>query len=303
MAWTRKQIVGNAAAAELTAGINDTDLSMTIDNATNWPDGSVGPFVVAVGWNTPTEEHVLCTSRSGVTITIDADGRGHDGTTAAAHAINAPVVCIIDAETLDQANRYVNLQTTKGDLVSHDGTNARRVASGATNADTDGYVPQLSWAAAAGWVIGRLITVLHNASAPNVGQYVRLWYDTTLGILRASDGTTWHPSVAAPVVANATARDALYTRNGAVVWRSDLGFAEIRVGGAWRPLGRAVFADTTARDSYFATPADGNECYITGAHQVQLYRSDRWVVTSQVITVASSEPSGGQAGDIWLRPL
>jgi hypothetical protein len=306
VSYERKTFVGNAAQTNLTAGIDASQLSITIDDATNWPDETDGPFIIAVGLGTATEEKILCTARSGTTLTVrTSTGRGHDGTTAQAHAIGATVDHVLDAETIDQASRFVNLQTTKGDLVISNGTNPVALASGATDDTIDGHVLQLSWAAATGWVRARLETVLSQGSAPAVAGYVRLWYDTGNRILRPSNGSSWQVPVQLPAVADDTARDALFSTplEGHACHRSDYDLQEIYDGSAWVPIGVPRFTDTTARDAYFTSPADGDQAYITTDHDQYVYRSSEWVRISQKVTVAATQPASPQVGDLWFQPV
>ena len=127
--YERKEFKGAAKPATLQAGINATATSMTITTYVGWPDGTTGPFVVCLDRGTTLEEKVLCTSRVNGAITIET--RGYDDTTAVAHSTTeGGVEHVIDASTLDQANRFVNLQSAKGDVVAHDGTNAQKVTVG-----------------------------------------------------------------------------------------------------------------------------------------------------------------------------
>ena len=71
----------------------------------------------------------MCTSRVNGAITIQT--RGYDDTTAVAHSTTeGGVEHVIDASTLDQANRFVNLQSAKGDVVAHDGSNPQKLTVG-----------------------------------------------------------------------------------------------------------------------------------------------------------------------------
>ena len=125
----RKEFKGAAKPATLQAGINSSATSMTITTYVGWPDGSTGPFVVCLDRGTSLEEKVLCTSRVNGAITIQT--RGYDDTTAVAHSTTeGGVEHVIDASTLDQANRFVNLQSAKGDVVAHDGSNPQKLTVG-----------------------------------------------------------------------------------------------------------------------------------------------------------------------------
>lgn len=129
--YERKQFTGGAQPTALNSAITGSPSSFTVVNASgaSFPDGSVGPFVVVIDRNTATEEKILVSSRVGDQFNIDT--RGYDDTSAFDHDIGAVVEHVLDASTIDQANRYTNLQTTKGDIVAHDGSNAVRVATGA----------------------------------------------------------------------------------------------------------------------------------------------------------------------------
>ena len=134
MSFERKQYEGAAKPATLVAAINDTATTFTINSYVGWPDGSDGPFVVCMDRATSLEEKMLCSGLvpgSGGEATITVTTRGYDGTSAVNHGTTVGgVEHVIDAATIDQANRYVNLQANKGDLVAHDGTNAQAVAVG-----------------------------------------------------------------------------------------------------------------------------------------------------------------------------
>lgn len=131
--YERKQFTGGAQPTSLNAAISGSPSSFTVASSggASFPDGSVGPFVVVIDRDTATEEKILVTSRVGDQFNIAT--RGYDDTSAENHDIGAVVEHVLDASTVDQANRYTNLQTTKGDLVAHDGTNAVRVAAGAND--------------------------------------------------------------------------------------------------------------------------------------------------------------------------
>lgn len=105
---TRREHAGAAVATAITAPINSAALSFTISTASGWPTGSVGPFVVIMDPGTITEEKINCDSRASTTITINASGRGFDGTTAQSHALNAVVYPIFSAVEADELNAHAN---------------------------------------------------------------------------------------------------------------------------------------------------------------------------------------------------
>lgn len=102
----RKEYAGAAPRTTLASGINNTDLSITLASGTGYPAGTY-PFVVVIDRGLATEEKVLCTSRSGATLTVDAAGRGYDSTTAQSHASGAYVEHILDAAAMTDLMRHV----------------------------------------------------------------------------------------------------------------------------------------------------------------------------------------------------
>ena len=131
--YERKMFDGGATQASLQSGIDDTQLTLTVatGEGASFPDGSAGKFVIALGLGTSTEEKILVTSRSADLFTLST--RGYDDTTGNSHLAGVTVDHVLDASTIDQANRFVNLQSNKGDLVAHDGTNAQAVPVGSND--------------------------------------------------------------------------------------------------------------------------------------------------------------------------
>ncbi len=103
---TRREHVGAATPSQLTGSITGSDLSFTIASGTNWPTGAVGVFYVVLDPGQPNEEKVLCSSRSGTTLTIAPTGRGQDGTAASAHSITAVAYPAWTALEADEANAH-----------------------------------------------------------------------------------------------------------------------------------------------------------------------------------------------------
>jgi microcystin-dependent protein len=123
-----KDFDGGAQKSTLTAAINNSATSFSLVDGSTFPAGS-NPFVVVIDRGLATEEKILISGR--ITNSFNVLERAYDGSSAQSHALGAVVEHVLDAYTIEQANRYVNLQTTKGDLVSHDGTTAQRLAVGA----------------------------------------------------------------------------------------------------------------------------------------------------------------------------
>lgn len=111
----RRSYSGTAVPTVLSGGIGALDLSFTVQDATGYPDGSGGPFYVTLARGVAGEEKILCDSRSGLTFTVNATGRGADGTVATSHEANSTTVeHTITKTDLDEANRHVN-QTAEAD--------------------------------------------------------------------------------------------------------------------------------------------------------------------------------------------
>lgn len=99
----------------LSGGIGAADLSFNVQDATGYPTGGAsGPFYVTLARGAADEEKILCDSRSGLTFTVNATGRGADGTVATSHAASSTTVeHTITKTDLDEANAHVN--DTTGD--------------------------------------------------------------------------------------------------------------------------------------------------------------------------------------------
>lgn len=110
----RRSYAGGAKPAYLVTALGGTTAELTIecDDLSNWPTGAAGPFYIVIDRGTVSEEKILCESRSGETITVyeagGSTGRGADGTTVLAHAVNAEVEHVFTATDADEANLHVN---------------------------------------------------------------------------------------------------------------------------------------------------------------------------------------------------
>ena len=130
--FERKSFTGGAAPTTLAANLGAGATSISLADGSTYPTGATNPFVIVINRGTTSEEKILIASRTANVLTVET--RGYDDGTDQAHTLGETVEHVLDASTVDQANRYVNLQTTKGDLVVHDGTNPNAVNVG-TNGD------------------------------------------------------------------------------------------------------------------------------------------------------------------------
>jgi hypothetical protein len=156
MSYIQKSFAGAAPTRTLATGITAGDTSISINSGTDWPDGASYPFVIVINRGNATEEKILVTSRSGTTLTVDT--RGYDDTTAASHGVGETVEHVLDAQTIAQANRYVNLQTAKAQIVSHNGTNPTVLAAPDMAGTDDGKLLLVDSSAAVGFAYGQVAT-------------------------------------------------------------------------------------------------------------------------------------------------
>lgn len=124
---TLKQYLGAAATQALAAGITNSALSFTTSDSTGMPGGGTAPFVVVLELGTSKEEKVLVDSRSANTYTVNASGRGYDGTAAVAHNSGAPVQHCLDAVSIQEVNAHVN-DTARDDHIQYLNTTRHDVA-------------------------------------------------------------------------------------------------------------------------------------------------------------------------------
>jgi hypothetical protein len=104
----RKSYGGAAAATVLVGTITDASTTLNALDASSYPDGSAGPFVIRLDGGQSNEEKVLISGRAGNVLT--AVERGYDGTAAVAHSDVAVTHCL-DSHSIDQANQMANVGT------------------------------------------------------------------------------------------------------------------------------------------------------------------------------------------------
>jgi hypothetical protein len=99
----RREFVGNAEEAVLSANISNTDTSISVVDGSSFPSGSSGnPFVIVISRGEPIEEKVLCSSRSANTFTVIQ--RGYDGPVAQDHPVGSKVNHVLDATAVQDMN-------------------------------------------------------------------------------------------------------------------------------------------------------------------------------------------------------
>lgn len=122
---------GNAAEVTLAGPIDAADLAFTVTGVVaGYPDGTNGAFVVCIGAGTGSMEKILCDSRAGASFTVNAAGRGFDGTTATSHAAADKVTHVVAAQTLTEASAHVG-DTARDDHTQYAKTDGSRAITGA----------------------------------------------------------------------------------------------------------------------------------------------------------------------------
>ena len=98
------RLFSNLAATTLASSITSSDLSLTVADASKFPTPAAGDFFVATLSNTSgVFEYVKITSVSGTTFTVDAAGRGFEGSTAQAWNAGDFVELAVTAGALNDA--------------------------------------------------------------------------------------------------------------------------------------------------------------------------------------------------------
>ena len=91
----------------LASAFNSGATTFTITSDTNWPTSADYDFFVTIDGGTAQEERVLCSARTGTTVTVAASGRGKDGTGEKNHAAGASVWPSWSAQDADEANAHI----------------------------------------------------------------------------------------------------------------------------------------------------------------------------------------------------
>lgn len=127
-AKTRRTYAGAAVSTTISAGINSTDVSITLAASTGW---AAGPFYVVIDPGTSSEEKMYISSRSGTTLTVGT--RGVDGTTGKSHTSGAVIYPVHTAIDSDEANELTAKYTTRGDIVYQGASTFERLGVGSAD--------------------------------------------------------------------------------------------------------------------------------------------------------------------------
>jgi hypothetical protein len=143
---TPNSFSGKAQATTLTntSGIGSGDTSFTVGSVSTWketiganigqPLGYSGAFIVTLDYGTSSEERILCSGISGLTVNVLQ--RGYDGTTAIAHAFGATAVHTISTDVPYNANLGVTNAATALSTANTANTTANAAQTTANAAQT-----------------------------------------------------------------------------------------------------------------------------------------------------------------------
>lgn len=209
---TPNSFSGKAQATTLTntSGIGSGDTSFTVGSVSTWketiganvgqPLGYSGAFIVTLDYGTSSEERILCSGISGLTVNVLQ--RGYDGTTAIAHSFGATAVHTISTDVPYNANLGVTNAATALSTANTAQTAANTAQTTAntanTTANTANTTANAALARAGGTMTGALILAADPTT--NLGaatkQYVdagskpRIW-DATNSITGISGYTNY----------------------------------------------------------------------------------------------------------------
>lgn len=124
----RKSYKGAPVNTTITTGVNDSATTINVASVTGWPTSF--PYYAVIDPGTAKEEKVRVTNISTLQLTVV---RAQDDTTAVSHDSAAAIYPVFTAIEADEANQIASVMTTKGDIISTDGTTINRLAVGGTN--------------------------------------------------------------------------------------------------------------------------------------------------------------------------
>jgi len=276
-----KDYKGSSIETTLSNAYSIANSSLTVSSGSTFPDGSSGPFVVVISRGLADEEKMLIGSRTSNTLTILE--KGYDGTTSQNHVNGSSVNHCLDAYTLVQANRYVNLQATKGSLVTRTASTTVSLPAG-----TNGYALVADSTVTNGIVWQQIATAGIGAQAVTDAQV-----STTAAIALSKLATGALPTaitVASANIVNGTIVDADISGTAAIALsKLDAGAlpTAITITSANITNDTIVNADINSAANIAASKLDGVFTTQSG--------------NNKLITISTSGPTGGADGDIWFE--
>ena len=290
MAKTRRKYKGNAASTTISAGLAAGATSATIAANTGWP--TTGPFYCVVDPGTSTEEKILVGSISGTS--LSSITRGVDDTTDQNHASGCTIYPVFTAIDADEANELTSTYSAQGHIVYQGASTFTGLAIGTA---------------------GQVLKVNSGATAPEWGQVptAGIADDAVTAAKIAADAVGSSEIAANAVTATEIASDAVTT---AKILDSNVTTAKI----ADDAVTAAKIAAGAVGSSELATDAV-TTVKITDANVTAGKLATDSVTTAKIaaaavtnaklnngasgdvalVTVSTSDPTGGKNGDIWVK--
>lgn len=306
--------VQNTLGSQLLVGGTTISLSST---PSGWPAAGA-PFFVVIDPGTAKEEKVSVVYASGTTLNVvdetdftdpwstSVNGRGVDDTTAYQHEAGAVIYPVFTAREANQANELVSSYTANGDLVVHGSTSFKKIAVG-----TNAHVLQADSTVADGGVKwGQVATGGITDGAVTEAKL-------------ATDAVTATKIAAGAVGASELASNAVETAkiNDSAVTTAKINDAAVTAGKlATSAVETAKINDAAVTTAKIAdvnvTTAKIADANVTAAklasNAVETAKINDAAVTNAklnngssgdvaLVTVSTSDPTGGKNGDIWVK--
>lgn len=176
---------GAARKATVTVDLGGTvsDLTVTCDDLTGWPTGSVGPFYGVINKGLVNQEKILFANRTGNVLTVYTDGlsvgRAADGTVIQSHLAGSIIEHVWTASEADAANAHVNDTTGVHGVTGAIASEASVTAEAAARAAADALLAPLAGATFTGAVNLSQGAVTKSPTAGNGSYGVRQIYTAT----------------------------------------------------------------------------------------------------------------------------
>jgi hypothetical protein len=297
MAKTRRKYKGNATTTTIGAGLAAGATSATIAANTGWP--TTAPFYCVVSPGTSSEEKILIGAISGTS--ISSITRGVDDTSDQTHASGCTIYPVFTAIDADEANELTSTYSAQGHIVYQGASTFTGLAIGTA---------------------GQVLKVNSGATAPEWGQVptAGIADDAVTAAKIATDAVGSAEIAANAVTATEIASDAVTTAkilDGAVtsgkILDGTIVDGDINASAAIALSKLATGALPTA-----ITVASAN--IVNGTIVAEDLASDS-VTTAKIlnanvtnakinngasgdvalVTVSTSDPTGGKNGDIWVK--